>query len=63
MNERFAQLDAKIDRGLANLRSEILVKLAELESKFERRMNVQTRWAVVTWLTVLFGVASLWLRR
>ena len=47
----FAQLNARIDRVVA-----------EMEARLERGLKEQTRWLLLAWGTVLAGVIGLWVR-
>jgi glutathione S-transferase len=74
----FARFDAKLEQRIAELRTELLLRLGELERKFEtkidiglatleakleRRIGEQSRWLVGIWITVVAAAAALWLRR
>ena len=48
----FAQQDAKIDRGLEQVRTAL-----------EKGLKEQTRWMFVAWATILIPIIGLWMRR
>ena len=48
----FAQLESKIDRGLAELRTTL-----------EKGLKEQTRWQFVAWSALLIPIIGLWMRK
>ena len=60
---RLAELDAKFEQRSAQLDAKLGTKIAELDAKLERRLGEQTRWLIVTWVTVVLGIGGLWFRR
>lgn len=63
LEQRIAEVNAKIDRVAAELRAELGIKISELDAKMERRFGEQSRWLIVTWVTVVLGIASQWFRQ
>ena len=55
LEQRLTQFDAKLDRGMAELRSELLATL-------ERRLGEQTRWLFGALAVILGSVIGLWFR-
>jgi hypothetical protein len=79
LNEvNFARFDAKLEQRIAELRSELIIRIEGLEARLEarlesrlsafeatleRRFGEQSRWFFAAWAVLLVAIAGLWLRK
>jgi hypothetical protein len=59
---RFAALDAKIDRVAADAAARDDKLVADIHALLERRLGEQTRWMVLSWLSLMIPLLGLWMR-
>ena len=63
LNElNFARFDAKLEQRVAELDAKIGRIGAELNATLERRLGEHTRWLFVAWASLLIPIMGLWLR-
>lgn len=69
IDQRVAELNAKIETCIAGLRTEPTVKIATLDASMERRFTEQNRWLIGMLATMILGflglgvgLVGLWLR-
>jgi CRP-like cAMP-binding protein len=62
LERRFAELDAKIDRVAAEAAARDDKLVADLHALLERRLGEQTRWLVLSWLSLMIPLLGLWMR-
>jgi len=60
MNEQnFARFDARLEQRLAELRADMHVGFARLETSFEHTLRDQTRWFIAAWGALVVAWATL----
>jgi CRP-like cAMP-binding protein len=62
LERRFAELDAKIDRVAAEAAARDDKRVADIHALLERRLGEQTRWMVLSWLSLMIPLLGLWMR-
>jgi len=61
LNElNFARFDAKLEQRVAEVHARIDTGLAHLDAKMERRFAEQMRWLFAGWVTIILAMVSMW---